>query len=444
MNKQSRWKVSGLLVGVFAFTGCGGLLDVDNPNNLVEDDVQKVQAASAVVNGAEALVWEAVGQIWAPYHVATDDFYWIGSRDAWFSLDQGIVDDPYNEFADAAFPYLGEARWMADYALETIDTHVADGVEGMEILQPRANLYAGIIYMIIAEVQQDFAFSDRQEGQPAVGPANMGQVFDQAISYFDAAVTGFAAASGETADDLGLAALALRARAKQSRAIRAVIQPSPPSSGDPLDGMVADAGATADAQAALDAIGDADWAYQATYSASTVSNSFSFEVNNRQENNIDPAVAVEDEEWAGDGVKYDAVILDPVDGIPDPALQARVDAFRVEGSNYQPADLVTARFLHLIVAEAALASGGDFTGAINDLRALNDDLSAYPGGSDVDMMMHARRVNTWGMGVRMSDMYRWGIQADLWAPTSAAIVSPGTLLPITCIEIRANSNLSGC
>ena len=443
MNKQLRWKVSGALLGVFALAGCGNILDVTNPNNLVEDDVQKLEAAAATVNGAEALVYEAIGQIYAPYHVSTDELYWIGSRDAWFTLDQGAVDDPFNEFTDAAFPFLGQARWMADYALETVQGHIAEeSSAGLLDLQARANLYAGLIYMIIAEVQQDFAFSDRNEGAPAVGASNMGTVFDQAITYFDAAVSG--AGDITSGGDAFLAsALGLRARAKHSKAVRAKIQPS--IAADPL---VADAGAAADAQAALDQIDGAslgaDWTYQATFSASTIDNSMSFEVNNRQESDLDPGVATRIEDDDGALVGYDAAVLDPVTGEASPALQKRIDAFRVAASNWQPIDLITARYLHLILAENALAGGGgDFAGSINAIRSL-DGLTPYGGGSDMDMLMHSRQVNAFLMGVRLADMYRFGIQADLWLSTSTAVLSPGTLLPITCVEIRANENLSGC
>jgi len=40
-------------------------------------------------------------------------------------------------------------------------------------------------------------------------------------------------------------------------------------------------------------------------------------------------------------------------------------------------------------------------------------------------------------------MYRFGIQDRLWEPNSDAVMAPGTLLPITIIEIRANCNLNG-
>ena len=47
------------------------------------------------------------------------------------------------------------------------------------------------------------------------------------------------------------------------------------------------------------------------------------------------------------------------------------------------------------------------------------------------------------MGLRLADMYRWGIKDAKWQSGSDAILTPGEMLPITIIEIRANCNLNG-
>ena len=143
-------KVAGALLVAFALTGCD-ILDVENPNNLGEESIRATSAASAVVNGAEALVYSSISQIWQPYLVASDELYWIGSRDAWLALDQGNLSNTDNEFTDGAFPSLGEARWMADEAVEIIEGHIADGETlggDAQLLLARANLYAGLIYTV--------------------------------------------------------------------------------------------------------------------------------------------------------------------------------------------------------------------------------------------------------------------------------------------------------
>jgi starch-binding outer membrane protein, SusD/RagB family len=72
-----------------------------------------------------------------------------------------------------------------------------------------------------------------------------------------------------------------------------------------------------------------------------------------------------------------------------------------------------------------------------------DGLTPYTGQIPaMDMLRHTRRVNLFLMGLRLNDMYRFGIRDPHWRPNSDAFARPGTLLPITIIEIRANPHLT--
>src|SRR5512134_2330811 len=95
------------------FAGACGLLDVTNPNNVVEDALANPGAATALANGAGATVTRALTAILSPYGAVTDELTYVGSRDAYGYADRGEVSDPFNEFADAAFPEMGEARWTS-------------------------------------------------------------------------------------------------------------------------------------------------------------------------------------------------------------------------------------------------------------------------------------------------------------------------------------------
>ena len=194
MNGRTLMTRSSLLAALLAFAACdlGSLLDVSNPNDLVEDDIRKEAAAAAVVNGALARMSSSVSQSWQPYLVASDELRWIGSRDAWLSLDQGFIDDPENEFIDGPFPAMGQARWMSDLAIEILTEHVGNNPStAMKTNLARANLYSGIMYMMIGEIQEDFAFSNKTEAAPPVGSENMYKVLDDAISRLGAAISGF-------------------------------------------------------------------------------------------------------------------------------------------------------------------------------------------------------------------------------------------------------------
>ena len=425
------------LLAVFAL-GCGDLLDVNNPNDLVEEDVRQEAAASAVVNGTLTLVASSVSQSWQPYLVASDEMRWIGSRDAWLSLDLGFVDDPLNEFIDGPFPAMGQARWMSDEAIEILQGHHDNNPSNsIKTDLARAYMYSGIIYMVIGEIQEDFAFSDKTESGPPIGPGNMSSVLDGAIDRFSSAMSGF----NEVGDmDMATRARALRARARQSRAIWDAINPSPSGSG-----LVSSADAGADAAAVLASV-QADWTHNLTFSSASRSNSMAAWVNDRKENQIDLSIATVDDQDDINGI----ALQDPIDEVDDPAVikwlnQWKGGSYLDKGGIYPPLTLTSARMMHLILAENALA-GGDSNGFamhINHIRAL-DGSTPYSGQiSEMEMLQHTRRVNVMLQGLRLADMYRWGLTDPKWQGASAALAQPGTMLPISIIELRANCHLNG-
>ena len=106
--------------------GCSGLLEVTNPNNVVEDALTNPGAATAIANGAGATVTRALTAILAPYGAVTDELTYVGSRDAYGYADRGEVSDPFNEFADAAFPEMAEARWTTGKAVERLKAFDAE------------------------------------------------------------------------------------------------------------------------------------------------------------------------------------------------------------------------------------------------------------------------------------------------------------------------------
>ena len=59
-------------------------------------------------------------------------------------------------------------------------------------------------------------------------------------------------------------------------------------------------------------------------------------------------------------------------------------------------------------------------------------------------LSHTRRANTLFMGLRLQDMYRWGLTDPKWQAASQAMTSPGMMLPITVVECRANENVPSC
>ena len=431
-----------------ALAACSSLLDVKNPNNVNQTDLSNPASAASQASGVLATVARAWGQIITPYSVATDELTWIGSRDAWQSLDQGTISEPTNEFVDAAFFYVGEARWWSDETIKRLKGFDAANVLPDRNDLARTYLSGAMIYTIIGNLFDNFPIgSDRTTAAAPLGAAKMDSVYKVAIAY---ATSGIAIAQATGDKDLELTLTAERAVARYYLALWAKLNPAP-ASVPVASPLVNDAAAVADASAALALAGTADWRYQFHYDPTTISTDIGFEVNERLEMRIGstyvyPICTVSGCASGGKTVAVDSLRLkDPLDNKGDPEL-ARFLLNKTEGflkkTRYGSLTFLSARELHLIVAEAALAGGDNagFQNAINAERAL-DSLTAYTGAGPTALAMlhYERQRNLFMQGKRLFDEYRFGTNADLWQAGSEAITKPGTFLPITISERLANT-----
>jgi hypothetical protein len=434
---------------------CSNLLDVTNPNNVVEDALSNPGAATAIANGAGATVTRALGAILAPYGAVTDELTYVGSRDAYGYADRGEISDPFNEFSDAAWNEMAEARWTSAKAVERLKAFDSEGdlVDKNDLA--RSLLYEAIIFTAIGEMFDDFVIEANKTvaGAP-IGEGNMSIVFDSAITQ---ATEGLAIAG--LSKDNKIRLLAMRARAKHSKAIWAKLNgaggaPATTPVGSPL---VNDASADADAAAALTEIGaGTDYRFKLTPLVQTTGfPNVGNDLNNRLELRSgdsqagSPSSSCRDatcDTWVVPGpggntvasVKYQ----DPVTNIVDPAFQAIITECCIKGAQNGQGDLVpvtiiSAREMMLIRAEHALANGNTsgFTGFINQIRAFNSTLTAYDGASPApqEMLIHTRFVNLYNQGKRLMDMHRFGIKARKWVPAAEAY-SKACFFPVMNIE----------
>ena len=269
----------------------------------------------------------------------------------------------------------------------------------------------------------------------------MSSVLNSGISYLDAAISSYESLGNA---DRAVAAKAMRARAHQSRAIWDVINRTASGTFTTVNASAA----AADAQAVITAAGgnSADVEYDLVYSSGSQTNSMGGWINDRKENQYSTQLVTLDANNNRTGV----AMMDPIDNIVDPAVTKRMKSWGCGAADgncgpYSPLTISSTRLMHLILAENALA-GGDgatFTTHINHIRAM-DGLTAFSGQiSNNDMLQHTRRANTMIMGLRLADMYRFGLTDPKWEAQSDAISTPGEMLPITIIEIRANCHLNG-
>jgi hypothetical protein len=428
--------------------GACDLLDVSNPNNVSEEALNNPAGAGPLVNGLVASTVRGVNAIMTSYATATDELEWIGSRDGWQQIDRGDFGDPFNEFTDNAFKYVAEARFMANNAmarLEGFGFNSADALADQKSLMVRAYTYSAIIYLTIGDQFDDFAFSDKTVAGANVGPENMAQFYDSAIVFLDKAE-----ALAQTDDEMATV-LMLRARAKHDRAMWVLLNPS--SSTPPANPLVNDAGANADATAALAIVGNEDVAMELVNNVSLNVGDLSIggQVNQRQEMIFDRNVIVYYDP-SGENVqdKIDSIRLrDPVSGLSDPYVTAFIRAF-VDADAAPSLIAASSREMRLILAEAALAAGSttEFDTHINAVRAM-DGLPAYTGAgvSRQDLLIHHRRSSLFLQGRRLADLHRFGIMAAEWAAEEPGPQCKGLFFPITVTELQSNplvTSVTGC
>lgn len=437
MKQITRSFLACVIMAGTMLAGCN-LLDVNNPNSLVEDDINQPVTAEFLTNGSEATVADGVSGFLAVYSVASDELNWVGSFDAWQDIMIGNFNDPTNQFVDQEYPTVSRARWWADDVIERLNEFDSEGLLSDKTQLSRAYLYGAIIYVTIADMFDNFVFTDRAEGGPPIGEENMANLYDTAIDYID---QGLSVSSIST--EMEAALLGMRARANYSKAMWNKMNPSV-NTADPL---INNSEAVADAQAAL-AVMDVDYKYRLTFSPSTLNNYVAQQTNQRIELVVNPSVYIVADD-AGRRVKNiqyaDSTVQlqDPIDNVPDPVLYNTLVEF-ITSIEYAPITVVSAREMHLILAEAAAAGNGsvDFDTQINAIRTLNG-LTDYSGQiTQLEMLQHTRQVNLFLQGRRLHDMYRFDVSSPQWETNSTATSSPGTFFPISITECRANPEVS--
>ena len=409
------------LLSLLALVACG-LLDVTNPNNVDEAALDQPSAAIPLSNGVLASLVLMLSGTTVPYAVATDELDWIGSRDAWFDLETGGLGNYLNEFTDAAFPNVGQARYLGDLAVTRLEGFNADNKLVDKLTLARTYLYTAVVYVSIADMYDDYAFSNKTKPAAPIGRAAMGTLYDKAIDYLNKAQP-IAAAGSDNA--LKYNSLAYRARAKHAKAVWTKITPKGQAPAAPF---VSDAGANADAAAAI-ALGGTDQKFTLVSNIeATAGTNIWFEVNGRNEHRV--------------GTVY-TNLLDPVTGAKDVTVQALLAQFKAFGTQSGVFTITSTRELRLILAEAALATGNstEFRSQLNTVRAL-DAKPAFTGQiADDAMLMFERQAQLWLARRRLSDMYRFKQKDAKWANNpnfESAFAVPGLLFPIPNVERLGN------
>ncbi len=393
--------------------------EVKNPNAVTEDAIAKEAAAgSSLVNGLYGAVNAAGNQIVGTSGAAADELTWVGSREYWNLLDVGDVGDPLNEYTDGQFSYVAQARWLGDYIIPKLEKYDADKSIRNRADLAQAYFLTATVYTMIGESYEDFVISsDRIANGAPIGEANMRITFDSAVKYLDKGLV-VSQALGNTA--LSARILGMRARAKFSKAVWGTLRAPRAFPANPL---INDAGANADAVAALSAMGANSFRYR--FDVVTQNNGGYFstgsEMNSRLEIRAGSRYIVPN--TAGtrplDGIAG-IRLNDPVTGQPDPVTLLNInECCRLSSTVNVGWTATSAKEMLLILAEAALATGNtaEFTTRINAVRAV-DGLPAWTGTPSArEILVHERAVSLFLQGRRLNDHYRFQERADRWVAT---------------------------
>jgi len=437
--------VTGLVGGL---SGCDVLsTEVENPNVVGQEDVEKPAAAAALVSGVMFRTTSALGELGVAHGTIADELTWRGSFDNVGALDRGVLTVHDQLYIEPGYEDLATARWLGDEAVRILEGHDANGDLPSRQLLAEAYWLAGVNYLLAAENFEEFAVSDRREPGPIVP---RGQLFDTGLDYLAQAAT-TAQSAGDA--DLEVRALAYRARGYWSRALWSKLEPG----ATPAQPLIDDSDANALAAAVLARV-PAGWEHAFAFTSSTQQSRLGFEVNSRREVAVEDHVIEQDASlrqscWPeNSSCSHDGIrLMDPVDDIQDPAL--RREAWTFMGSFVYPIQVgVSARELNLILAEAALLNDDvlGYTARINAVRGLESSLTPYnaaihAGVDRQELLVHMRRTNLFlQLQRRLLDMYRFGIQAPVWEATGTAVTAPGTVFPIGKSECNSNPVVGAC
>lgn len=421
-GQRRRMSAALLAAGAMLLSSCQIFsTEVKNPNAVTEDAIaEAAAAATSLVTGLYGAVNAAGNQLVGTSGAASDELTWVGSREYWNLLDVGDLGDPLNEYTDGQYPYVSQARWMADYTIPKLEGYDKAGTLRNRADLAQAYFLAGTIYTLIGEHYENFVVSsDRTKNGEPIGEAKMVTMFDSASAYLSKGLT---IANALNNASLQSRILGMRARAKFSKAVWTSLRAP---RGFPANPLINDAGANADAVAALAAFGNTGARYRFDVVAQNNGGWFSTggEMNSRLEiragnRYINPTAAGTRPLDGIAGIK----LVDPITGQADPVTARAIDeCCRLSSTTNVGWTASSAREMLLILAEAALAQNNttEFATRINALRTA-DALPAWSTTSTVtarNLLIHSRATSLFLQGRRLHDHYRFQERADRWVAT---------------------------
>lgn len=128
-----------LATALTAAAACDGVLDVENPGPLDDEDLNNIPTMTPLVNGMSFDLSRAVDDVLQNSSIMGDDLYHGGSYGPQGLFNRGVI---RKEDVNGMWGSMHRARWVAESGIQRLKT-VLDTLYDRSVLSARANIYAG-------------------------------------------------------------------------------------------------------------------------------------------------------------------------------------------------------------------------------------------------------------------------------------------------------------
>ena len=191
------------LAAALALGACGDLFEVDNPVDILEEDLQDPAVLDALSNSAEGAVSRAYDLAVQYGELPGDGAIHVSTNQGNLALDRGILAE-FNERAEDTYNELAAARWAATEVTRRLEELVDDPTSNAAVA--RSYFWDAVARITLADLYEEVPF----DGGPPNPPV---AVYEMAIDLLQNAANIAQAAEEE---DLAAASWGTIARAYRS------------------------------------------------------------------------------------------------------------------------------------------------------------------------------------------------------------------------------------
>lgn len=165
------------LLAPLALGGCGDLFEVENPVDILEEDLSDDRVIPALSNSAEAAVADAYDVAVLYGELPADAAIHISTNQGNLALDRGILGE-FNERAEQLYNEMASARWTATEVTRRLEELVPDPSTSAAV--GRSYYWDAVARITLADLVEEVPFDGGTPNTPA-------QVYEGAITLLQKA-----------------------------------------------------------------------------------------------------------------------------------------------------------------------------------------------------------------------------------------------------------------